>query len=197
MRAALLGTRRIGLRAHCLKPGGRCRGPLRNLIHLLRTHALLGLQLPVAIQRAGRKFSVGLCRRLLVLRGLHARLRLLRRSAQGRVVEYNQRLSRMHAVSLANQHLLNAAHNLSGDHGRLSRVNGSRGAHVQWHLLLLALNHPRLCSLYRSGCSGFVAVTTGHQRREDGKQTTREHFLHCKSSAASGVSVPVAYSSSA
>jgi hypothetical protein len=118
-------------------------------------------------------------------------------SSQGRVVEHHQRLSCPHAVSFANHYLLNATGNLRGNNRRLPRVNGSRGTQVLRNLLLLALDHPCLRSLNHSLGSRFAAVTTTQQRRESSKQTTREHSLHCKSSAASGVNVPVAYSSSA
>ena len=90
--AAFLRLGRIALRAHCIHAGGGCFGPPRHLIHLLRADAFLRLQLLVTSQRAGGECGLRLRCGLLALSCLDSGLRLLRRGAQSRSVECNQRL---------------------------------------------------------------------------------------------------------
>ena len=149
-RAALLGPRRVGLRANRIKLRRGSFGAPRDFVHLLRTHALLRLKLLVALQRARGQLCIGLRGGLLILRRLHAGLRLIGGGAQRRVVEHHQRLSGANAVSLAHQHLLNAAHHLRGDDCGLPGVNSAGGSQVHRHLLLPAFNHPRLHGLWQS-----------------------------------------------
>ena len=146
-RPALLCSRRIGLRTHCLKICRRCLGAPRHFVHLLRTYALLGLKLLVTVQRARRQSGVRLRRSLHVERSLHARLCLLHLCAQCRIVENHQRLSGPNVVSLANQHLLDTAYHLSRYHRGFPGMNSARRSQAHRNLLLLAFNNPRLHGL--------------------------------------------------
>jgi hypothetical protein len=69
-----------------------------------------------------------------------------------RIIEHGQSLSCSHRVSRAHQYLLDAAGNLRGNERGLTCVNGSRSAHVDRHLSLLALNDPRLHSFDGACC---------------------------------------------
>ena len=68
-------------------------------------------------------------------------------------------------------------------------------AHIHRSLLQPALHHPGLHRLRSSQAEGLRPSGIRSQSRRRNKQTSRQDNLHCKPSAASGVSVPCAKSS--
>ena len=196
-RAALLRSRRVSLRTHGFNARRRCFSTPGYFVHLLGTYAFLRLKLLVPVQRACCQGGVRLRGGLRTLGRLHSRLRLLQLRAQGRIVQNYQSLSSAHGISLMHHHLLDAAHDLSRHHSCFSRMNRARGSQTHGNQLLLAFDNLRMNGLcVPLGCGGFTALATGYHRRGNGKQTCQNDILHCRSSAASGVRVPIAYKSS-